>query len=287
MMKRKILARLSIFLIGLPAVLALVLLFPYRNHLLTNLAIIVASAIGAIEFAQIIGRRGCHLMAVEAAIIGAALPTAATLRVSFGAESEWELLAFSTVGLWMISSRAFSQKAQLQPIIDRIISGFSVLLYPGSLLFWLVRLNAHQDAPILLITFLLMVFGNDSLAWLAGMLFGEGNRGLVAASPNKSVAGFVGGMFASVLVAFCGVYLFPGAFPSPFINRTVTATLFGLVTGAAAIIGDLAESSMKRSVDMKDSGTLIPGRGGILDSIDSVAFAAPVYLAAYAVLFGT
>jgi phosphatidate cytidylyltransferase len=282
---KKVLARLLVFALGLPAVLAVVFFFPQRNHLLANLAVIAASAIGAIEFAGIIGRRGYQLSKIEAAIIGAVLPMAATARVSFRVDAEWELIAFSVLGLWMLSSRVFSRREELQSITDRIISGFSVLLYPGSFMFWLVRLNAHESASILLITYLLMVFCNDSLAWLAGMLLGNGNRGFVAASPNKSVAGFIGGLIASVIIAFGALYFFPQAFPNPFGNRAIAAVLFGLSTGAAAIIGDLAESTMKRSVDVKDSGTLIPGRGGILDSIDSIAFAAPVYLAAFTLFF--
>jgi phosphatidate cytidylyltransferase len=62
--------------------------------------------------------------------------------------------------------------------------------------------------------------------------------------------------------------------------------MLGLLSGAAATLGDLAESVMKRSSDIKDSGSIVPGRGGALDSIDSIALAAPVFYGLYRLLFG-
>ena len=62
--------------------------------------------------------------------------------------------------------------------------------------------------------------------------------------------------------------------------------ILGFITSIAGIIGDLIESVIKRSLECKDSGTLIPGRGGLLDSIDSIIIAAPVYYAGLYFLFG-
>ena len=62
--------------------------------------------------------------------------------------------------------------------------------------------------------------------------------------------------------------------------------LLGLITSAIAAVGDLIESSFKRSAEVKDSGNIIPGRGGILDSIDSVIMAAPVYVAILTIVLG-
>jgi phosphatidate cytidylyltransferase len=61
--------------------------------------------------------------------------------------------------------------------------------------------------------------------------------------------------------------------------------LLSFVSGLAGTLGDLGESAMKRSADIKDSGTIIPGRGGILDTVDSIALAAPVYYGLYRLLF--
>jgi phosphatidate cytidylyltransferase len=66
-------------------------------------------------------------------------------------------------------------------------------------------------------------------------------------------------------------------FPAVFGGRWVKAVALGVLTAGAAILGDLAESVFKRSAGVKDSGKIIPGRGGMLDSIDSMLMAAPVY----------
>jgi phosphatidate cytidylyltransferase len=65
----------------------------------------------------------------------------------------------------------------------------------------------------------------------------------------------------------------------------VAGIILGLLSAAAGNLGDLAESALKRSADMKDSGTIIPGRGGVLDTIDSICLAAPVYYFSYWFLF--
>jgi phosphatidate cytidylyltransferase len=132
-----------------------------------------------------------------------------------------------------------------------------------------------------------MVIANDSLAWAAGLLFGKGNRGIIAASPNKSVAGFIGGLAASVLVGLGASLFMPAAFSSKWLISPWAGIMLGLLSGIAACLGDLGESAMKRSVHIKDSGTIIPGRGGVLDSIDSISFAAPVFYVFYWFFFTT
>ena len=281
----KILQRLLVFIIGLPSVLSVVFFFPQMHHLAANIAVLAASAIGAIEFSEMAAKRGYSLPKWEAAILGALLPMAATLRVSFGLAGELELYAIVGAGLWILSSRVFSREADLSGVMDRVASAAATLLYPGALMFWIIRINSEPNSTILLLIFLIMVFGNDSVAWAAGMLFGKGNRGVIPASPNKSVAGFIGGLATSVLVGVVSVLLVPHVFVSKALPAPLSGALLGLFCGFGTIVGDLAESTMKRSADVKDSGILIPGRGGLLDSIDSIAFAAPVFFALFSLLF--
>jgi phosphatidate cytidylyltransferase len=144
-------------------------------------------------------------------------------------------------------------------------------------------MSGFPRANLVILVFLLIVFANDSAAWAAGMLLGRGNRGLVPASPNKSIAGFIGGIGASILIGAGAELLVKSAFSSPF--PPWGGIVIGLCTGIAANLGDLAESAMKRSSGLKDSGSLIPGRGGVLDSIDSIALAAPVFYLLYRVIF--
>ena len=107
------------------------------------------------------------------------------------------------------------------------------------------------------------------------MLFGKNNRGIIAVSPNKSVAGFIGAYLGTILFAILSKYVFFKDLlgQCSFVKLIILA----VVVTTASIIGDLAESVFKRSCGFKDSGNVILGRGGALDSIDSMFAAAPFY----------
>ena len=93
-------------------------------------------------------------------------------------------------------------------------------------------------------------------------------------------------MVGSLIIGSSAPLLFPAAFTThQTLPRLVAGIILGLCVGIVAIIGDLAESTIKRSGEVKDSGFIIPGRGGILDSVDSIALAAPVFYALYWILF--
>jgi phosphatidate cytidylyltransferase len=114
---------------------------------------------------------------------------------------------------------------------------------------------------------LLAVWAYDTGAFVIGRQFGR-ERFLTHISPSKTYAGLVGGVVACTIVV--GVLLW-GLGQSP-----LHALLLGPLTALAAQAGDLAESMLKRAAREKDSGTLIPGHGGMLDRVDSFLFAAPV-----------
>lgn len=128
----------------------------------------------------------------------------------------------------------------------------------------LAAIGAERVWPLLLV---LAVWAYDTGAYLVGRQIG-GPRFLSHLSPSKTYAGLAGGIVACTIVS--GVVLWGiGAEP-------VGALLVGPLLGAAAQAGDLAESMLKRAAGAKDSGTLIPGHGGVLDRVDSFLFAAPV-----------
>jgi phosphatidate cytidylyltransferase len=152
-------------------------------------------------------------------------------------------------------------------------------------------MNDLRNPVLMVVTFLLMGFGNDSVAWAAGMLFGKNNRGVVAVSPNKSVAGFVGGLVCSMAIGGLAAGLYSGMpevkawLPGGNVAGVCAGIVLGLLTGIAGSLGDLAESALKRAAGVKDSGKLIMGRGGVLDSVDSLAFAAPVFYTLWRAFF--
>ncbi len=105
-----------------------------------------------------------------------------------------------------------------------------------------------------------------------------GSRPLSATSPNKTVEGLVGGMVMAIVFVVVPCVLFPGI--SPWDNFG-DALLLGLVAAVTAPLGDLCESLLKRDLDVKDMGGLLPGHGGVLDRFDAILFVLPAtyYLA--------
>lgn len=116
---------------------------------------------------------------------------------------------------------------------------------------------------------LLMVMLNDTCAYFTGSFFGR-HKLYPSVSPNKSVEGAIGGLAGSILAAGIAHLTFV---PWPGLGVLL---LLGLVAGAVAELGDLFESLLKRSFGVKDSGSIIPGHGGILDRLDSLLFVFPL-----------
>jgi len=279
--------RILVFVIGLPAIACIILFLPYYNHLVFNLLIVVFSALGAAEFSGMLSHKKMVISKKEAAVFGALPPAAMIFVTCFGARDILIPAVPAAVAIWLLLSRTFSGGDALENFIYRLAAGLAVLVYPGMLLAWMVRISRWENAGIIILTFLFMVFSGDGLAWVFGMAFGRGNQGLIPASPNKSVAGFIGAIIAPIIVGAGAALLLPGVFAGFAIpgNRIAAGCILGLLTGVAAILGDLGESAIKRSSGIKDSGSIIPGRGGVLDSIDSLAFAAPVFYLLFALLF--
>jgi phosphatidate cytidylyltransferase len=283
--------RLLVFCLGLPLVIVIVYFLPHFHHLALNLTVIVFSAVGALEFSAMLEKKQLVIPKFEALLVGALIPAAETLALS--CNRGWLTTAVLAAGVfWVLASGVFCRAEALGGFINRLAAGFAVLIYPGLPLGWIIKMGRWERAEIIISVFLLTAIGNDSAAWAAGMLFGKGNQGMIPASPNKSVAGFIGGTAASIAVAAAAALLFPGIFVPRFNSAAIVSSplgagiLLGLFSGIAAALGDLSESAIKRSSGSKDSGRVMLGRGGILDSIDSIALAAPVFYLVFSLLFG-
>jgi phosphatidate cytidylyltransferase len=287
---KKTIQRLLIFFISLPLILGIVLLLPHYHHLVLNLIVVIFSALGAAEFSVLLTQKKLSIKIIEASFLGALPPAVMILIINFGFTELLLSAVIAAVVSWLLVSRIFAQGDVLDKFLNRLAAGLAVLLYPGMLMAWLVRMSRwEENSGVIILTFLAAVFANDGMAWLTGKLFGKGNQGVVPVSPKKSVAGFIGGTAASIIVGTGSALLFPAIFiPQHDVFSGMypaAGALLGLLTGIAVIFGDLGESAIKRSSGLKDSGHLIPGRGGVLDSIDSIALAAPVFYLAFSLIF--
>jgi phosphatidate cytidylyltransferase len=287
---KNIAQRILVFVIGFPAIAAIVLFLPHYHYLAFNLLVTAFSCFGAAEFSAMLSYKKLAISRIEGAVFGTLPPLAMILIVSFGMSDLLVPAVFTAVAIWLLLSRTFSRGDALENFIGRLAAGLAALIYPGMLLAWIVRISRwEENAGIIILTFLFMVFSGDGLAWAFGMVFGKGNQGLIPASPNKSAAGFIGGIIAPIIVGIGATLILPDVFipcrSSILGSRIAAVCVLGLLTGAAAILGDLGESAIKRSSGIKDSGSIIPGRGGVLDSIDSLALAAPVFYLVFSLLF--
>ena len=121
-----------------------------------------------------------------------------------------------------------------------------------------------------------MVWGSDSGAYFVGKAIG-GAKLAKSISPNKTWAGFIGALVMPALIGVIGLFILRGL--DGFIGEQAFKIAFiGILIGVAGQTGDLLVSALKRKAGVKDTGQLIPGHGGLLDRVDSLMLAAPVYL---------
>ncbi|MGG5210908.1 phosphatidate cytidylyltransferase [Chryseobacterium sp. MIQD13] len=110
---------------------------------------------------------------------------------------------------------------------------------------------------------------NDVFQYLMGKFFGK-HKITPKISPNKTLEGFIGGVFLTVLLSnILGFFLLK--------TDILVNTLLGIILGVSGFIGDVFMSYLKRKADVKDTGTLLPGHGGLLDRVDSLIFNAPIF----------
>jgi phosphatidate cytidylyltransferase len=153
--------------------------------------------------------------------------------------------------------------------IDHAAARFFAAVYLGMPLGLLAATHAAAG-PWAALLLMGTVVVSDTAQYYSGRLLGR-HPLAPAISPKKTIEGAVGGLlFASAFVAIAGSRVFPSA-------RSTTLALVGAAVAVLGICGDLFESRLKRAAGVKDSSTLIPGHGGILDRIDALLFASPAF----------
>jgi phosphatidate cytidylyltransferase len=193
------------------------------------------------------------------------------------------ILAFIPVFLLMVNSLYVKDKTRF----DKFSNLYTAVLYiavPWSLLNFAVFDGCGAFNGVLLLSFFVIIWGSDVGAYIFGITLGQryGKKLFPSISPKKSWIGFWGGMAMAIALAVGLHYL--GMLPFDLPHCIAMSVLLN-VTG---VYGDLIESQWKRHYDVKDSGTIIPGHGGLLDRFDSALIAIPVgiiYLVAINILF--
>jgi phosphatidate cytidylyltransferase len=162
--------------------------------------------------------------------------------------------------------------------VEKVSKQFLGFLYISFLLSHFILMVKLDLGRFLVLFTLVTVYSGDTIAFYVGRAWGR-KKLAPTISPSKTVEGGWGAVGGSILGALISKYLFLPQLPA------VHAFILGGAIGMVGQLGDLWESLLKRTAQVKDSGTLIPGHGGLLDRIDSVLFSAPlVYYYAWAAL---
>jgi len=170
--------------------------------------------------------------------------------------------------------RVHGRRGEAFVLASKFCTGITFI---GLLSSHLLLLMARADGMAWLLVLTAITIGSDTGAYYAGVNLGR-RKLCPAISPGKTVEGLVGGVLAAVAAAAaCGLILLPGKNPLAIAAMAAVVTLAG-------VCGDLLESIMKRGNQVKDSGSILPGHGGVLDRIDSMLASAPALF--YAVHFG-
>lgn len=170
---------------------------------------------------------------------------------------------------WVICVLMNTRFKDIQDLRDKIALGSMGLIYVGALPVFVWQLLEQINGVTLFASLLAIVFAGDIGAYLCGVLWGK-SKMMPKLSPKKSWQGSIGGMVFSVLSAvLCAQYLIG---EDPYLMAAL-----GLVSAVFAQLGDFFESLLKRVADIKDSGKIMPGHGGVLDRIDGVLMAAPIF----------
>ncbi len=254
-------------LTGLPLALIVAWLVLRGPQWLFMLALLVTVERGLYEFFAISRQAGITAFPVVGYVAGGVicLVQAVELRKPSGLG-----LAVLVLVVLVTLSLALRWTSDLKLYLGAASSTIFGILYVAFTLSWLVplRFSDPESGRMLVFLLFLVIWAGDIFAFLAGCSIGRTPL-FPRVSPKKTVEGAVAGFAGSLLVAWG----FAGWFWKTADLKTVIL-LAGLIA-LAGQVGDLVESALKRGADLKDSGTILPGHGGLLDRIDSLLFGVP------------
>lgn len=189
----------------------------------------------------------------------------------------WIILAFLTlIEFGWLATIKYPAKLGKKSSLKATIGAGYILLCFGLLL---TGFGRDEFSRMLVMTIVTLIWANDVGAYLVGISIGK-HKMCPKISPKKSWEGFVGGIVFAVGIAIAWYYIFWAKIPQPiemlWINQVWFFAGLGVITALGAVGGDLIESKFKRILDIKDSGNMIPGHGGILDRFDALLLAVPL-----------
>lgn len=243
----------------MPAVAALVLWAPSWLFLL---GLLPFAFLGLWEFLELAGRMGAAPSRLPVYLVGFALWLAAL----YGPRHLWAILVGGCLMLFALAMFRRSLRADILAVSATGAFGLIYVALPFALI---LDLRGAGQGRWALLYLLVLIWVGDSAAYFGGRALGR-HKLAPTVSPGKTIEGTIVSVLATVAV---GYWLLEAWFEGV---GSIHGWLLPLAVNSAGQVGDLAESALKRSAGVKDSSTLIPGHGGVLDRVDALLFAAPV-----------
>lgn len=255
----------------IPLVLILVFLPPAWQWLFTAATSLVAALAGW-EFLGLAQQKGAAPPRIAVVI---------AILLLFAAIFEWPDQAASIVGILSLTLLVVCTFASpIERALPDASAATFCLLYTGFTLISLPALRSQHNGPSLVVLLLCSVWAGDTAALYIGRPFGR-HKLAPRLSPQKTWEGSIASVAGSMLAAgmLLGISEYLARWNSVALSYTDEGwwywLILAVIINVAAQVGDLAESALKRSAGVKDSGTLLPGHGGILDRVDALLLAAP------------
>jgi len=271
---KKPITRILLFITAVPAIIAVILFLPQYHYLGINILFVVTAFFSTLEAGRLILKDSAPLIRYAGAVLVGLLSIWTFIETAGISGSRFGLIALggAAISIFVISLMV-PNKDEIPLIIKRATAGVFLIIYPGIFFIFCIRITGLSNPSFSILLLILTVFSSDALAYIMGKLFGKHNRIITQLSPKKTLVGFVTELVFCSVAFIIAARFFPSRFPLP----VPWAGVLGFGIGITSIIGDLFESALKRAADVKDSGKVVPGRGGLLDSIDSLLFSAPLF----------
>ncbi len=238
----------------------------YGSSTLVFLLVTAVALVAWFEYASLVDQMGVEVFRLT----GAGLTALTVLLFHTGGVS----LAWVPIAISVLFLAAALAHRTLQNGIDVLVYTFFGVAYTGGLLGFFLLLRELPQGAFLIYMVFFIVWAGDSGGYFVGKAIGK-RKLAPTISPGKTIEGAIANTVGAVAGAAIANLLFPD--PLPWVHCLPAAFICGII----GQLGDLFESMLKRSAGVKDSGTLIPGHGGVLDRIDSLLFAGPVFYCYY------
>ncbi len=184
-------------------------------------------------------------------------------------------LILSGVVYWLVAIvlvSSYQKQRNLLPKSPQVLLVVGLLLLIPMWVSLTVLKSFHGNGATLIMLLMLLIWGADTAAYFVGKKWGK-RRLASRVSPGKTWEGSIGGVVAGIAIALTYVNVSDG-----ITSHGIALIGLSFLTVSISIIGDLMESMVKREADIKDSGSILPGHGGVMDRIDSLTAAAPVFV---------